>query len=125
MYRILCALLLIISLAVTPGFAQETINNASLTGRVVDSSGAVVANATVTVRAVATDVATTASTDGAGRFHFAYLQVGQYEVVCHNVGFSDAKRGLRSSYHPYRGHYAKRRRECCCPRAGNRPQPDR
>ena len=94
MYRILCALLLIISLAVTPGFAQETINNASLTGRVVDSSGAVVANATVTVRAVATDVATTASTDGAGRFHFAYLQVGQYEVVCHNVGFSDAKRSI-------------------------------
>ncbi len=74
--------------------AQETINNASLAGRVTDASGAVVANATVTVHAVATDASTTATTDSSGRFRFAYLQVGQYDVVVHDQGFADAKRSL-------------------------------
>jgi outer membrane receptor protein involved in Fe transport len=84
-------LLAILSLPLT---AQETVNNASLTGRVTDPTGAVIANATVTARAIATDLTTTATTDPAGRFHFPYLQVGQYEVVCHNAGFSDAKRSV-------------------------------
>ncbi len=74
--------------------AQETINNASLAGRVTDPSGAVISNATVTARAVATDVATTASTDASGRFRFPYLQVGQYDVVIHDQGFADAKRSV-------------------------------
>jgi hypothetical protein len=74
--------------------AQETINNASLSGRITDPTGAVIRNATVTAHAVATDIATTASTDSAGRFRFPYLPVGQYEVTIHEAGFSNAKRTL-------------------------------
>src|SRR5665811_180904 len=74
--------------------AQETINNASLAGRVTDATGAVIHNATVTARSLATDLATTTTTDVAGRFRFAYLQVGQYEVTIHDAGFSDARRSL-------------------------------
>ncbi len=74
--------------------AQETINNASLTGRVTDPSGAVISRASVTARSVATGVAATATTDAAGRFRFPYLQIGQYEVAVHNDGFSDARRSL-------------------------------
>jgi outer membrane receptor protein involved in Fe transport len=74
--------------------AQETINNASLAGRVTDPTGAVIRNATVTARAVSTDLNTAAVTDAAGRFRFPYLQVGQYEVTIHDAGFSDNKRTL-------------------------------
>jgi hypothetical protein len=74
--------------------AQETINNASLAGRVTDSTGAVLPHAAVTVRAVATDAERTTETDAAGRFRFPYLQVGQYEVTIHDQGFSDVRRSL-------------------------------
>jgi hypothetical protein len=85
---------LFLCLCLKTSSAQETINNASLAGRVTDATGAVIRNATVTVRAVATDLTTTTTTDSAGRFRFAYLQVGQYEVTIHDAGFSDAKRSL-------------------------------
>jgi hypothetical protein len=74
--------------------AQETINNASLGGRVTDSTGAVIRNASVSVRAVATDSTVKTTTDSAGRFHFPYLQVGDYEVTVHQDGFADAKRSV-------------------------------
>jgi hypothetical protein len=74
--------------------AQETINNASLAGRVADASGAVIRNATVTARAVSTDVTAKTATDSGGRFRFPYLQVGQYEVTIHEDGFADARRSL-------------------------------
>src|SRR5258707_1309567 len=70
--------------------AQETINNASLSGRVTDSSGAVIRDAAVTARQVATNRTRDTHTDSEGRFRFAYLQVGQYEVTVRQHGFSDA-----------------------------------
>ena len=89
MHRFLSLIFLALSLSLA---AQETINNASLAGRVTDPSGAVVRNAAVTVHALATDLSANASTDASGRFRFPYLQVGQYDVVVHDPGFADAKR---------------------------------
>jgi len=74
--------------------SQETINNASLTGRVTDISGAVIPKATVSVRSTATDLTTSVETDAVGRYRFPYLQVGQYEVTVHSEGFDDAKGSL-------------------------------
>jgi hypothetical protein len=74
--------------------AQETINNASLAGRVTDPTGAVIRNATVSVRAVATGFVSTTTTGGTGVYRFPYLQVGQYEVTLHSEGFADARRTL-------------------------------
>ncbi len=76
-------------------WAQETVNNASLSGRVMDSTGAVVRGATVVVRQTTTNVSKSTSSDSAGRFNFPYLQVGQYVVTVRQDGFSDATRGVK------------------------------
>jgi hypothetical protein len=94
MVRYVARVFLALSICLASLSAQETVNNASLTGRVTDITGAVVANATITARAIATDVTTTSTTDSAGRFHFPYLKVGEYEVICHETGFADAKRSI-------------------------------
>ena len=54
--------------------AQETVNQASISGRVVDSQGAVVPGAVVTARHTDTNLAAETATDQAGRFRFPYLQ---------------------------------------------------
>jgi Carboxypeptidase regulatory-like domain/TonB dependent receptor len=74
--------------------AQETINYASVGGRVTDPSGAVVTGAQVTARHTETNVTATAATDGEGRFRFPYLKVGPYEVTVRQTGFADATRRL-------------------------------
>ena len=94
MYRSFTIFVVAFLISLASASAQETINNASLTGRVTDQSGAMIPNSTVSVRDVATDVTTSLTTDAAGRFRFPYLRVGQYEVTCHNAGFSDAKRSI-------------------------------
>ena len=88
------ALLCAFALCAAAVSAQQTINQSSLDGRVTDASGAAVPNATVTAKAVSTDLMVTNLTDSAGRFHFPYLQVGQYEVTVHDAGFSDAKQSV-------------------------------
>ena len=91
MCKRLPVILFIFFLSLSSLFAQETVNNASLTGIVTDTSGAVIRNATVIVRAVSTNIKSTTPTDSAGRFRFPYLQVGEYAVTVHEDGFSDAK----------------------------------
>jgi hypothetical protein len=71
--------------------AQETVNYASVGGRVIDASSAVLPGATVTARQVNTGVTTTVVTDGGGRFRFAYLPIGPYTVTVHLAGFEDAE----------------------------------
>ena len=73
---------------------QESINNASIGGRVADASGAFVENAQVSAREIETNVTTSAHTDRDGRFRFPYLKVGPYEVKVHRDGFADQVRSL-------------------------------
>jgi hypothetical protein len=80
--------------AASGGFAQETVNFASVSGRVTDPSGAVVSGAQVAARQIDTNVTATAATDGEGRFRFPYLRVGAYEITVHDAGFADATRRL-------------------------------
>ena len=82
------------SAAVPAASAQETVNYASVSGRVTDPSGAVVAGARVAARQTDTNVTATAETDGEGRFRFPYLRVGPYEIIVHQPGFADATRRL-------------------------------
>lgn len=74
--------------------AQQTVNNASLSGRVTDPSGAVVANAQVTATQTATSIAHTTSTGRNGRFRFPYLSLGSYTVRVHQAGFADTERSV-------------------------------
>ena len=73
-------------------FAQETINHASVSGRVTDPTGAVIQGAQVTARQIDTNLTSAAKTDREGRFRFPYLRVGQYEIKTHQQGFADAAR---------------------------------
>jgi Carboxypeptidase regulatory-like domain/TonB dependent receptor len=77
-----------------PALAQQSIDYGSVSGRVIDPSGAVVAGAIVTVRHVETNVTSSAVTDREGRFRFPYLKVGSYDVTVRQAGFKDAARTL-------------------------------
>jgi hypothetical protein len=77
-----------------PGFAQQTVDYASIGGRVTDPSGGVVPGAAVTARQTETNLVATAVTDTDGRFRFPYLRVGPYEIVVRLDGFRDATQRL-------------------------------
>jgi hypothetical protein len=76
------------------GFAQQSVEYASVSGRVTDASGAVVAGAQVTARHTQTNVTGATVTDHQGRFRFPYLRVGAYEITVTRPGFRDATRRL-------------------------------
>ena len=67
---------------------QEALTTASMTGRVLDPSGAVVAHASVSALRTATNETFTVSTDDQGRFRFPYLPVGLYTVRVQPDGFA-------------------------------------
>ena len=89
---------LIVALAVVlvPAWAvaQETINSASVSGRVSDPQSRVVPGARVAARQLETNVVAETTTDQEGRFRFPYLRVGAYEISAHVEGFKDAARRL-------------------------------
>jgi Carboxypeptidase regulatory-like domain/TonB dependent receptor-like, beta-barrel len=74
--------------------AQETVNYASVSGRVLDPQGAVIPGAVVTARHIDTNTTRETTTDTEGRFRFPYLRVGAYEIVVKRDGFAGAKRTL-------------------------------
>ena len=69
---------------------QETINFASISGRVLDASGAVVPGATVIARQTETNISSTTTSNNEGLFRFPYLKTGPYEVEVQHTGFGDA-----------------------------------
>jgi hypothetical protein len=71
-------------------FAQET--TAGLQGTVKDPSGAVVANATVTVTGDKLVGDKSAKTDGTGYYRFANLPPGKYNITVTAEGFSTSKK---------------------------------
>ncbi len=90
------SLLIVLGLCAAPAgaLAQETVNYASVSGRVTDPQGAGVGGAQVSARQTETNIARTAITDAEGRFRFPYLRLGPYEIVVRSQGFSDATRRL-------------------------------
>ena len=61
--------------------------NASVLGTVADSSGAVIPNASVQVKNVATGQSRQTPTDAQGRYTIADLPVGSYEAQASAQGF--------------------------------------
>lgn len=90
MFRHADLVLLAATVFLRPISAQESVNLATLSGRVTDPAGSIVQGANVAIRQVETNLSKTGITDREGRFRFPYLNVGRYEVVVHQLGFNDA-----------------------------------
>ena len=73
-------------IAASSMFAQN-LNTATLVGSVTDSSGAIVANADVTVTNVDTNVATKSKTNGEGAYYVPFLNIGNYQLTIEAPGF--------------------------------------
>ena len=91
--RLSLALLLVFAGSLTAQ-AQQTVTSATLSGRVEDSSGAVIQGASVTIRNLETNATQTMVSDGEGRFRFPYLHVGRHEIVLEKSGFARLTRQL-------------------------------
>lgn len=74
--------------------SQQSIDYGSLSGRVTDPQGGVIPGAQVTARQIETNVSAETVTDVSGRFRFAHLRVGPYELKVHIAGFNDLTQHL-------------------------------
>jgi len=75
-------------------WAQQAINNASLSGRITDPEGRLVQSATVIATQFVTGITHTASSDKEGRFRFPYLTVGAYRITVDQAGFAPINRNI-------------------------------
>ena len=66
--------------------------SASLSGRVMDQTGAVVSGATVTANNLDTGMSRSTVTDQAGRYELIALPIGQYDVRARKSGFAERVR---------------------------------
>ena len=89
-----CLVIVSVLLASRAASAQQTVDYASISGRVTDVSGAVVAGAQVEARQIETNVATTTVSDSSGRFRLPYLRIGPYELAVNEPGFVAVTRRL-------------------------------
>ena len=81
---------LLVVLAASPVTGQAV--NGTLLGNVVDSSGAVVAGAKVTITEMKTGVGRGAETNGSGNYEFPDLPPGVYQVAVEQPGFKKETR---------------------------------
>ena len=75
-----------------PVSAQQSVDYASVGGRVTDSSGAVLPGADVSIRHTGTNVTATAPADGDGRFVFQRLSAGRYQLRAVAPGIGELPR---------------------------------
>ena len=83
--------------APTIAYSQETINHATISGRVFDPQGAAVPGATISGRQTDTNVTVEAITEADGRFRFPNPKIGPYELEAKLQGFKDNARTLALS----------------------------
>ncbi len=78
-------MVLFLAASATSGFAQG--ETGSVTGVVTDPQGATVAGADVTLTDLATKSPRTTTTNESGRYHFASVAVGLYDITISKSGF--------------------------------------
>jgi hypothetical protein len=80
------------ALLMLPGLsAWAQFESASVLGYARDTSGAALANATVTLTNTATGISQTKTTDGEGKYEFPSVQIGNYQMVAEAQGFDKAR----------------------------------
>ena len=85
--KFLVSICLLISLA-QAAFSQQNVTSGTLSGRIEDTSGAVVSGANITVTNLETNQRLTTNTDAEGRYRFPYLRTGGYDVHIEAAGFA-------------------------------------
>ncbi|MDQ3173243.1 MAG: carboxypeptidase-like regulatory domain-containing protein, partial [Acidobacteriota bacterium] len=88
--RLIPTLFVLIMFSASVALAQTTTSR--ITGTVTDSTGAVVAGATVTLKNEATGVTETQQTTDAGFYAFASVPVGSYTISVERSGFKTSQR---------------------------------
>jgi hypothetical protein len=72
------------------GLAHAQLTTADILGTVTDASGAVVPNATVTLKSLATNQSRVVTTDASGNYTFTLLQPGHYSITVSTNGFKSS-----------------------------------
>src|SRR5690242_12992772 len=88
-FQLICVLAMLL-LSANAALGQAQANAADLQGVVKDSTGAVVPNATVTVRNPATNVSRTATTNDQGFYRIVAVPPGDYEITVEAPNFKKA-----------------------------------
>lgn len=83
--------MLLMLLVLVGGTAIAQVTTADITGRVLDQNGAIVPNATVTVRSIATGQTRASQTNENGDYTITQLPPGRYEVTAEAANFSRAQ----------------------------------
>lgn len=81
----LLMLITVLLACLCPALAQ---NSGSISGEVRDEKQAIITGATVNVRNIQTNETRTAQTNADGRYHFANMPVGAYEISVESTGFA-------------------------------------
>ncbi len=87
-HRICKIIALILATGSAGAYAQST---ATISGTIIDPSGAVVPQAQVTVHGLSTGIDRSVASDPAGSYTVPSLQPGNYSVTVHAPGFADYK----------------------------------
>lgn len=83
-----CTTCLLFLLILTPCMSAQT-NTTSLSGTVVDTSGAMIPGATITISNAASGTTQSTKSKSGGEFSFEQLAPGSYEVKVSTAGFSE------------------------------------
>ena len=75
-------------------FAQAVADSGTITGNVIDSSGAVVSEATVSIRNPVSQYERTTATDSTGRFQFSNVPLNRYHLTASAKGIYTAIRDV-------------------------------
>ncbi len=84
----IAAILFLLTLGVARFASAQGSNSASISGTVLDPSGAVVANATVTIQNPVSSYERSATTDGSGSFSFPNVPFNPYHLAVTAPGFA-------------------------------------
>src|SRR3954471_21309453 len=84
--------LILFTAAIAIGAAAQSLVSGDITGVVSDPSGAVIPNATVTLKSNGTGQTNNATTNPSGVYRFSLLTPGQYTVTVNASGFHNSER---------------------------------
>ena len=78
---------LLVTCVLTAAAAHAQLTTSDILGTVTDATGAIIPNATVTIRNIGTNESRTVHTDSGGTYTFTLLQPGHYSVRVESAGF--------------------------------------